>query len=375
MRKILTTICALTLAALMPAAVLLSRNLPPDTRTYVETKYAGWNGVLQAWVCARWSPAGSFISWLNECAADFEKAHDGVYIEFTPVDMAAMRAMDESGIPRPDLVFFSPGIFEGEDMLSDVEIPAELRDEFLDFKSCLPVAMGGYIWVFNRSLCTSPSGLPRMILPDADGRSFSAALIPLLETGDADAALPEPGLDLGLPAISDLEPMAASEEAIDRFINGEIECTIITQRELSRLIRLRENGRGPDWDCHVSGSFAWADQLLLAGVPRQEDGRSAERMELSREFAALLTGEKAQAALADIGAFSVTRTQVHPTHSAYAELDALLSSRPLAVPQVFSEHSAQNGAAIIRAFFAGEISAREAIAKMGLKFDLQFEPN
>ena len=44
-------------------------------------------------------------------------------------------------------------------------------------------------------------------------------------------------------------------------------------------------------------------------------------------------------ALAQAGAFSVTGQAVHAAHSPYAQLDALLNSRPLRVPSVFSEHS------------------------------------
>ena len=178
MRKILTTICALGLAALIPGAIFVSRILPADARPYIESKYAGWSGVLQAWIFSDWSPGGSFITWLNSCAADFEKDHDGVFIEFTPVDESTLRCMTASGIPMPDLVFFSPGTLESSADLLPMEIPGELRREFRDFQTCLPVAMGGYIWVYNRTMDTDT----RLILPDDAGRSFSAALFSLSST-------------------------------------------------------------------------------------------------------------------------------------------------------------------------------------------------
>ena len=71
MKRFLHLICLLAVAALLPAALLVSRGLPADTRPFVEQKYAGWNGVLRAWVCADWECAGSVTRWLNACAASF----------------------------------------------------------------------------------------------------------------------------------------------------------------------------------------------------------------------------------------------------------------------------------------------------------------
>ena len=343
MRKILTSICILMLAALFPAAMMVSRDLPADTRTYIESKYAGWNGVLQAWICSRWSTGSGFISWLNGCAADFEKNRDGVFIEFTPVDENALRDMRTSGIPMPDMIFFSPGMLNSDTGLLTLESTNNLRKEFRDFESCLPVAMGGYIWVYNRALCAKPVGLPQMMLPDDDGRRFSTALETLMETAsEEEMEIEPPGLDLGLPAASLMPNTSTSAEALEAFINGEISHTIITQKELARLVRLQESGRGPDWDCHAAGSSAWGDQLLLAAIPVQADGRSPERSELCREFIDQLTGSEAQAELTRAGAFSVSGAMIYPAHSPYADLDALLSSRRLELPAPFSEHSAQH---------------------------------
>ena len=189
MRKALTVLCALITAALFPIAELISRGLPADTGSYVEQKYAGWNGVLQAWVCCAWNPGGSFISWLNGCAADFERAHNGVYIEFTPVDEAAMREMMEGKLRRPELIFFSPGILTDSDGLNALETPGNLRMDLRLNNHALPVAMGGYIWVYNTALADGTpvrnKALPLTSLTDGGGRSFAPALIALLSAYDS----------------------------------------------------------------------------------------------------------------------------------------------------------------------------------------------
>ena len=383
MRKILTIICALIVAALMPAALLVSRGLPADTRPYVEKKYAGWNGVLQAWICCRWSPGGSFISWLNACAADFEKAHEGVYIEFTPVSEEAMRSIGQNGIRPPDMIFFSPGVLTDDSRLLPLSMPDALRSEFSSIERALPVAMGGYAWVYNRGMVQSPPQTldditSLRMLPDDTGRCFSAALAALLSGGtgeDPSRPLPDAGIDLGLEASAAPSSFSASPEALDAFIDGELAFMPVTQHEIARLTRLRENGRGPDWDCAAGGDFAWVDQLLLMGIPRSDQSDAGERAGLSRDFAALLLADEAQTRLADAGAFSTSGEMIHSSFSTYEQLDALLAGRPLALPDVFSEHSAGNHAGIIRSLLSGEISSTDALVQIGLRFSLQDHPN
>lgn len=306
MRKMLSFICVLILAALLPTAFFAIRQLPMDGGSIAAEKYAGWNGVLQAWVCSRWSCSGGFITWLNSCAAKFEKNHEGVYIEFTPVDESTLH----SGMRLPDMVFLSPGITDTSE-------------------EALPVAMGGYIWVYNRALTDAPPGQNITLLPDDPGRSFTRALQALM-SGDTPAAemdLPETGIDLGLPASA--AAVNYDPDALDRFIDGEIPALVVSQKELAKLIRLRDAGKGPDWTCAPTGDYAFTDQLLLAAVMQGTDEASMQKQELCEAFRAQLLGEDAQAALTGIGAFSATGETIYPGHSPYAPLDVLLHSRPV----------------------------------------------
>ena len=388
MRKALTVLCALIAAALFPIAALISRGLPADTGSYVEQKYAGWNGVLQAWVCCAWNTGGSFISWLNGCAADFERAHNGVYIEFTPVDETSMREMMEGKLRRPELIFFSPGVLTDSDGLNALDYPGRLRRDLRLDNHALPVAMGGYIWVYNTALADGAparnEALPLTSLTDGGGRSFAPALIALLSDvpeGDArEIPLPDTGIDLGLPAnaqsgdATDNPTMVQAEDALEQFIRGELPRLAVTQAELSRLNRLQENDRGPDWVCAASGQFAWADQLLLLGSMHPDGTAAAEREALAQEFSASLFMEKAQQALAKIGAFSVTGETIHSAASVYAQMDGLLASRPLATPEFFRAYSC-DGEDTVRAYCAGQCSEEEAFARLGLKLSLPNHPN
>ena len=374
MQKSLQLLCLICVLALIVAAARIFPRLPADSQSYVEKKYAGWNGVLRGWISSEWSCGGSFVRWLNACVAGFEKRHEGVYLEFTEVDAAAMADLGDSGIRPPELVLFSPGVQVDAARLLPLDAQAALN---CGSDRALPVAMGGYIWVYNRALC---DGAPTIndqdvltLLPDGGGRSFSAAAVALLSgesDGGAEITLPDPGLDLGLPAMaqSDIE-VIQSEDALTDFINGKLPYLIVTQAELARLIRLRDAGRGPDWVCAATGEVACADQLLLLGIVDQSDEAGEQREALAAEFAAYLLGEDCQKKLADIGGFAVTDVQLYSSYSAYAPMEALLRSRSLAVPDAFSEHSVADAGAIVREFLRGNIDAKAALMQLGLEIE------
>lgn len=367
MRKMLSIICALILIALLPVAPRLLRSLPVDTAPYVAEKYAGWNGVVQAWVCSAWEGGGSFITWLNRCAARFEKAHEGVYIEFTPVNAEAMAGLGQNGVRMPELVFFSPGVLAGDAPLEEVGFPDSLREELRLDGRALAVAMGGTIWAVN------PAAGSEAILCSEEN---AAGLIGLLSGGDdqeaGDAPAPEaPGLDLGLPAFAQGGGVTFQEDALDLFLDGGAARIAVNAGELARLARLRDNGRGPEWTTEAAGEFACADQLLYAGVTSGEEAPRA----LAREFARSLLEEESQAELTSIGLFSVTGECIHAAHAAQAGLDIFLHSRPLAAAQPFSEHSAREAAGIVQRMLAGELAPREAAAKIGFGISLPKHPN
>jgi len=382
MRKLLSIICMLIIAILLPTAWMVSNGLPTDTNRYVAQKYNGWTGVLQAWVCCEWEPGGNFISWLNQCGSAFEKEHEGIYIEFTPVNQQTLRGIWESGLRAPEILLFSPGALNSSEGLLELKAPSPFRNSLRVSEYALPVAMGGYIWVYNRTLTSGAPTLndsaPLHILPDEDGRSFSPALVCLMQkSSENELALPEldPGIDLGLPANAQAGMLMVSEDALEDFMRGEIAAMPVTQRELARLTRLQENGQGPDWACEITGNYAWADQLLLCSLTRQQGTASDTREALAEEFLQSLFSDENQAKLQNAGAFSVTGSLIHDEHSVYRSMDVLLNSRDLIVPQPFSEHSPKNAGVIIRQYLAGEYSPPEAIAKMGLSLTLPNQPN
>lgn len=357
MRKFLSIICALILALLVPGAYLLSRSLPADNGRYISEKYSGWSGVLQAWVCCDWEAGGSFISWLNSCAAQFERQHEGVYLEFTPVSAAAMEGLGENGIRAPELVLFSPGILRDPSRLAELGFPDALRQDLRRDERAIPVAMDCCIWAVNPgaggSTVCAPENMPGVI-----GLLGEAAEAP---------AVPEaPGLDLGLPAFA-RAALQIDEDAMDSFLGGGAYRICADGAKLKQLMNLRESGRGPDWQIEGTGGFVCADRLLLLGATA---GQSTETLELCREFARYLLGDAAQDALTIAGAYGVTGRSIYPAHDPRSIADGRIQALPLAAGNPFSEHSSRDAAAIVRSAAALAISPREAAAKFGFSFRL-----
>lgn len=384
MRKILTTICALFVVFLLPASFLVSQSLPTDTTSYVKKKYAGWNGVLQAWICCEWKPGGNLISWLNSCASAFEKKHNGVYIEFTTVDKNAMREMLCGNLRKPELIFHSPGVLENESLLTSTPASEKLRSDLPLNPRAVPVAMGGYIWVYNPDLSSGApersADLQLTLLPDEDARHFTCAALALLQNQTNrvhnEEAPIDTGIDLGLPTSAQpTQHILQSGDAFKRFTAGEIPCTIVTQYELKKLDNLQQSGRAPNWKCAAAGNFAWMDQLLYMSCVQTEGSSADERSALINEFAASLLECEAQQALNSIGAFSVTREAIHSDFSIYAALEKLILSRVLIAPKTFSEYCQRDCANIVREYLYGSLSLGDAFAQMGVELSLPIYPN
>lgn len=373
MKKSLQLICLGFVALIIGTGLRLMYAFPIDTQPYVEKKYAGWNGVLQAWIYSDWTSGGSFISWLNSCASEFEKMHEGVYLEFTPVSVEALDLLSNDFIRKPDLLFFSPGTLRNPELLVTLQPCEAIRNDLRNYGNAraLPIAMGGYIWAYNTSLCeTAPmnAGDVIQLTLSSDKSGYSAALMGLLSISTDEnvnqSVLPENGIDLGLPAAAP-ESSFHSEHAMDSFINGELPYIPVSSSDLYRLIRLRDNGKGPDWKLHASGSITCSDQLLLGGIPAQDNKN--EQAQLAEEFLQLLLSSDSQSKLADIGAHAVTGEIIYSDFSPYAELDVLLNSRPLWLPACFSEYSTANPEAIVRGFLNKDFSAKEALSMLGFE--------
>lgn len=339
MKRLFRALGGILICAILFLSIRLFSVLPADNADYIERKYSSWNGVLQACVCSRWQAGGSFIRWLNRCVTDFEKAHDGVYIEFIDCEEAELGGVFE--IYSPDLFFFSPGVITDESAAEYAQA----------------VCMGGYAWAYNRKLIDAESLCVQsqpMLQPDSAACCYSAATIALSQlNGAAEPIQPTREMDIGLAANT------SDAGALSKFANGEAAYLAVSTKDIAYLQRLAESGRGCDWAIFCPNARAFTDQLLYMMLPTYlpDDGRR----EILYAFADYLLTEKCQSELRSIGAIPVCGESIYPAQSPFSQIEVHLKSEPPIMPQIFSEYSSADCADIVRTFFNGDASSAEAI--------------
>ncbi len=396
MKKLRSALCLLALLLLIPAVLRARRILPLDTRPLVAEKYAGWTGVLNLWVYEGW-PCGSASGWLNRCLSDFEKAHPGVYIQPQFVDAGAIASMNDSGILPPDMLLFPPDLLPTPRGLAPLPAPRHLRPalrrcgEWKGEIYAVPVAMSGYLWARNADRIDAipedwrdADAVLSVPTPQA-WRRWDAALLALCSgqytpddpdrPGQASPS-PPPEVALGLAGETTPSPTPSPEpqrgaalsrhlprhfqfdgEAWRRFVNGEADATLVTQKEIRQLEALSEAGKGPRWQLSP-GDSAFTDQLLsLAIVDRPA---AAPRQALCGEFLAWLLSDECQSTLCRASLFAVTDIPSgYGASEPLAILDAALRDPGLRTPRIFDGQWTARAEDIVRKFMsdAGEAPA------------------
>jgi len=206
----------------------------------------------------------------------------------------AVKQLGRTGVRAPDMILFPPGLPDSPEGLAMLPDGSYAR----------AVALGGYAWAIN----DAAEGIS--IPADEDWRSWSAAAQWLGDPGAImeDIEINPPGIDLGLPASAD------ASDALTRFANGGLYAVPVTQREIARLERLRDQGRGPDW--RIQASATRTDQAIYFSIV--EGGQEA----LSLELLEHLLSDECQARLRDVNLLSATGAAVgYPPGSAMAALD------------------------------------------------------
>lgn len=317
MKKLRTAICLAVILLSLPGIYLSARRLPLETGDLISEKYAGWSGVLRIRAFEGWTGGDAASGWIRRCAASFEKSHPGVYIEIKTAEPGRLLSAD--GVLPPDMILFPPGLFSSTDTLAPLDalpVRADLLGCGQGFAA--PVAIGGYGWAVNESAegIAAPS--------DEPWRRWSRASLngPDLRS---ETELTPPGVDLGLPAAT------SAAEPLTRFINGELGAVCVTQREIQRLNRLSDQGRGPEWT--FAPGEKWTDQILFLSALAS----GGEREELSREFIAHLLTPECQQALVRAGLFTVLDMPTgYAGGGALGQLDAALLRPGLTAPPAFN---------------------------------------
>lgn len=338
MKKWMHWICGILLLLLIPAVLRAADVLPLGTRELIAEKYAGFSGVLRVWICEGWTSGESFSGWLNECFAPFERAHEGVYVEAIYVDESALATLADSGVRPPDAILFAPGMPIDSSALAALDgMPVRSALQTCGGGLAVPVALGGYAWATDTALPADRRELAASVPDDEPYRSWPAAMLALCSFEAAEEEIVDPGIDLGLPA------------AADALEDGEAMIEPVTQREIAQLVRLRDQGRGTNWE--IDGAAAFTDQVLLMSVV----ANGGERQALAEELVRHLLGEESQSALADRGMFNtIDALTGYAANSPYLPIDLALHAESLIVPPAFSNAWRAQAASALGAYLSGE---------------------
>ncbi|NLG24957.1 MAG: hypothetical protein GX558_06350 [Clostridiales bacterium] len=409
-RAIAWLMLAAALGAAVPlasslASTLLSGGRAADARRQALIRREGFVGVLRMWTCEGFSPgAGSLSGWVMACIRRFERQHPGVYVQMRQVSPGVMAQFGAGDLNPPDVILFGRGMLESAAHLvplEDLPMRAELADAGAvdGVRYAAPVAMGGAAWALNGALLKALperwAGLERPVVgkkpialmaAPADGAfSMSAALIALSvqpQSGGGPPPKAGEGVDLGLP-IATAEPtpkparklvslglpdelpdgFRAKSSAYEDFVAGRAAALPVTQREITRLMRLAESGRMTDVTYWPAGA-ALTDQLaMMAVVDAPKDGAQA-RQALCAQLIALMLDDASQRALAASGALPVVDgLTLYAGTPGMAQIEATLSGE-LWVPNAFDAGWKARAAAIADRFQAGAIDAVEALEEL-----------
>lgn len=376
------------LAAVIALSPLIAPRLPSSPEGRVKRTGSQWAGVLRFWVSEGWQPGyGSYTPWLNDRVAAFEKRNPGVYIQVTPVSREVLAQFDGGDLNPPDLLLFSPGAVTSAESLCALDMPDALRDDLRDAGisndalHAVPVAMGGYIWVYNRRyLSDIPDDWRSLgeIAPknkkdtvhwlnwpaDSASLNWSSSLLALFydrvqmeQAEGAPKTSPGGGLDFGLP-VPTPDPAAqrevevrqitvpcflpealpedfrTAESVYSQFTRGQIAAMPATQREIRRLQVLSEDGRAPDWAAQSTGQV-FTDQLAMMAVVDAPKSDGEARRAVAKKFLAHLLSEESQAALTSIRALPVIFTgTLYAGQSGMQQLEEAYS-RPVTTVNAF----------------------------------------
>ena len=343
--------------------------LPGDDAIMENSK--GFSGVLRLWISEEKSPSPSGLStWLTKESAQFEKKHDGVYVQITPVSKETLASFSYAAELPPDMIVFSPGMLENAQGLTETDAARLLRKEFSDYADglCTPVAMGAAFWAIREGIDPPLSG--KTLLIDQE-YAYSALYALKSDLNPQKTPGAGYGVDLGLPIYEhqsddiiieetgELRPGAnshVSENACISFINGEGDAAFVSNKALSTLTNAKS---APEFRIAVTGEI-YADLLSLFAVT---DTKTGEAREMCVRFLEHLLSEDAQKRLESTKAFSVTDANLYAGKRHYQEIEMNLSSSKVIPAPAFSD-SENDTAEALRSVIHGESRLSDILSGM-----------
>ncbi len=373
MKRILAIL--LLVAAVFLGVRALDR-LPADNAPEVRKKYDTWTGVLRVWVVEDWQVGtGSLERWLNICGAQFEKSHDGVYVNVQLVPAEAVKNFLTTGVNPPDLIVYPPGLLDSADGLRAFSVSADYKagldavGRYEDARYAAAVLTNAYVWIYDPG---RRKRLPADLyeVPAACRANDLPALVCLnsgLRPAEGTARV-LPGVDIGLSggAAETPEPTGSvacrvgadflvSDAAWTLFQSGDVDAFV------GDLSDIRRAAQRTNWATVVTGAYAWTDDMALVSLVARDGDRADERAALCEGYINLLLWD-GQTRAAKAGALPVTRgAGAYAGDLALAPVEAALETmRHICAPAF----GMRDDSAPTNAYVSGTITADEAIRRL-----------
>ncbi len=299
-------VAALLVAFLLLAPPYLEQALGHNYyREWLSGEREDWNGVLTMWHVVEFKTAqGSVTSYLETVAAQYERAHPGVYIEVLGLAPEAVQERLSRG-ERPHMWSFPGGACGAQELAPlTIGLPAfrgnlsPLRAEGEAYAA--PYLYSGYFLLGNTVLIqelglswpSDPAALTETLQQAMDARSTGRY--------GAVCALPLHAARLGL----------TGKMALDGdFKAGQVPFLIGDARAFGDLNRKMANG-GFTFDALPLSGFT--EEVQYAGVDKDARGGYAEH---AAGFLSLLLEEKAQLKTTALGALPAVQTAEEPQYA------------------------------------------------------------
>ncbi len=339
--------------------------LPKDD--VLKEKTSEFSGVLRLWISEENSPAASGLSsWLTRESAQFEKRHDGVYVQITPVSGETLSSFSYAAELPPDMIVFSPGTLDSTQGLVPTESPSLLKEAFHNYASglCTPIAMGASVWAVRDGIDPPLSG-KTLLFEKNSAKSALFALTQDLSSQKSPGM--RYGVDLGLPIYDEEEPIAEKtgeikpgedsricENAHASFIKGEGDAVFLSHKELISLINA---SAAPEFEIASAGEM-YTDLLALFAIT---DAKTGEERAMCEKFLHHLLSEDAQGRLESAKAFSVTETQIYAGKAHFQEIEMFLSDMKIYPAPAFSKED-ENAESLLEAVIRGDMQISDVLS-------------
>lgn len=331
------------LALIVFSVAILAVVLPRLPQKPSETSPKHYQGVLELWNIESFEGgSGSRSAWITSRAAQFEKAHEGLFVHVTTMTEEQLSEKLDNG-ENFDMICFSRGTgCSVQNFLQPYTgSVADIRENFLVSGQiggkvyALPLYAGAYCLFARESQLNAGSDLLDTVLTNTYVRKVGKntfELAPLI-CGFTASNSPVSALALsGVKGKCDVSENVTQYQAYENFVANKTAVSLLgTQRDLYRLSKREENGKIEK--LAFSPLCGYTDLVQYLGL----SAACGDKTDCATEFMQYLVQSSSQETLVNVNMFSVLEQTLY-TNDRYSACEQGL--KDAYVPNVFGDKAA-----------------------------------